>query len=67
LPTTGVRQNSVLQNCAAAIGTGSLDSASPFCRAWLVAMFRNRSEDVQRLMELAMPDGMQEMKVRQAY
>ena len=68
LPSGSGRQSAMLQNCATAIGSGSLDNASPFCRAWLLAMFRNRNEDVQRLMELSAPDteaqrGIHEMKV----
>ena len=69
LASSSGRQSSMLQNCATAIGSGSLENATPFCRAWLLAMFRNRNEDVQRLMELSAPDteptrGIQEMKVR---
>ena len=64
LPNAG-RPNLMLQNCAAAMGGGNLDS--PFCRAWILSIIINRNEDAQSMMELTIPDefsrGIQEMKV----
>ena len=57
-----MRPSPMIQGCMAALSTGTLDQAPPFCKAWALALIKNRGVIEESKENFAYSDEVQSSK-----